>query len=63
MAVVRDYYSPEGCHIIVHDDCYRDKTSEETQAVIHRVSEIIWREEYRKHMEFQKIQTLGSKTV
>ncbi len=55
MAVVRDYYSPEGCHIIVHDDCYKDKTPEETQKVVSRVSEIILREEFRKHVELQRM--------
>ena len=57
MAVVRDYYSPEGCHIIVHDDCYKDKTPEETQKVVGKVSEIILREEFRKHVELQRMET------
>lgn len=56
MAIVRDYYSPEGCHIIVHDDYYINKTPEEQQAIISRVSELILREEFRKFTEQQRKQ-------
>lgn len=51
MAVVKDYYSPEGCHITVNDDCY--KPPEEQQAILKRVSELVLREEYRRFMESQ----------
>lgn len=43
MAVVQDYYSPEGCHIIVHDDCYRDLTPEENQSRKHNAEQIVLR--------------------
>lgn len=54
MAVVKDYYSPEGCHIIVYDDSY--KTPEEQKAIISRVSEMVLREEFRKFVEKQRKQ-------
>ncbi len=54
MAVVKDYFSPEGCHIIVHDDCYKDKTLEEVRAIVDRVSEIVLRAEYQKYIENRK---------
>lgn len=53
VAVVRDYYTPEGCHIIVHDDCYKDKTPEETQEIVDRVSKIVLQEEFRKFVQSQ----------
>lgn len=56
MAVVKDYYSPEGCHIIVHDDCY--KTPEEQKAIISRVSEMVLREEFRKFTEQRRKQQI-----
>lgn len=52
MAVVKDYYSPEGCHIMVYDDCY--KTPEEQRAIIRRVSELVLREEYRRFVESEQ---------
>lgn len=52
MAVVKDYYSPEGCHITVYDDCY--KTPEEQRAIIRRVSELVLREEYRRFVESEQ---------
>jgi hypothetical protein len=52
MAVVKDYYSPEGCHITVHDDCY--KSPEEQEEIIKRVSELVLREEYRRFVESQQ---------
>ncbi|MEY8265130.1 hypothetical protein AALA79_01935 [Lachnospiraceae bacterium 64-25] len=54
MAVVREYCSPEGCRITVHDDCYKDKTPEETQQIISRVSEIILRAEYARYIANQR---------
>ena len=51
MAVVQDYYTPQGCHIIVHDDFYRDITPEENKARLDRASGIVLREEFRKYME------------
>lgn len=54
MAIVQDYYSPEGCHIIVHDDCYRDISPEENTARLDRASEIVLREEFRRFMESQR---------
>ncbi len=51
MAVVQDYYSPEGCHIIVHDDFYRDITPEENKARFDRATKIVLREEFRKYLE------------
>ena len=54
MAIVKDYYSPEGCHIIVHDDCYRDITPEENQARFDRAAQIVLREEFRKFIESEK---------
>lgn len=51
MAIVQDYYSPEGCHIIVHDDFYKDITPEENKARFDRATQIVLREEFRKYME------------
>ncbi len=51
MAVVQDYYSPEGCHIIVHDDFYKDITPEENKARFDRATAIVLREEFRKYIE------------
>ncbi len=54
MAVVKDYYSPEGCHIIVHDDCYKDRTPEETQKIIDNVSRIELMAEFKRFIESQR---------
>lgn len=54
MAVVQDYYTPQGCHIIVHNDFYKDITPEENEARLNRASEIVIREEFRKYMESQR---------
>lgn len=51
MAIVKDYYSPEGCHIIVHDDFYRDISPEENQARLNRAAQIVLREEFRKFIQ------------
>lgn len=54
MAVVKDYYSPEGCHITVYDDCY--KSPEEQKTILEHVSKLVLREEYRRFMENQQVQ-------
>ncbi len=54
MAIVQDYYSPEGCHIIVHDDFYRNISPEENTARLDRATAIVLGEEFRKFMESQK---------
>lgn len=51
MAIVKDYYSPEGCHIIVHDDFYRNISPEENQARLNRAAQIVLREEFRKFIQ------------
>lgn len=51
MAVVQDYYSPEGCHIIVHDDCYRDLTPEENRSRRRRAEQIVLRADYVRYLE------------
>lgn len=54
MAIVLNYYSPEGCNIIVHDDCYRDISPEENEARLKRASEIVLRAEFEKFVKSQK---------
>lgn len=51
MAVVQDYYTPQGCHIVIHDDFYRDNTPEENKARFDRAAQIVLREEFRKYVE------------
>lgn len=48
MAVIRDYMNGP-CHIIVHDDSIRPP--EEVKQIIDRVSQIVYQEELRKHMQ------------
>ena len=52
MAVVKDYYSPEGCHIVVDDDCYA--TPEEQKAILSRVSKLVLQEEFRRFVQSQR---------
>ena len=54
MAIVLNYYSPEGCNIIVHDDCYRDISPEENEARLKRASEMVLRAEFEKFVKSQK---------
>ena len=51
MAIVQDYYSPEGCHIIVHDDFYKNITPEENEARLKRASEIVLRAEFERYLK------------
>lgn len=39
MAIVEDYYNG-ACHVIIHDDCCKDKTKEEIEATLKRIGEI-----------------------
>ena len=48
MGVIADYWNGP-CHIIVHDDCIQPP--EEVKKIIHRVSQIVYQEELRKHMQ------------
>lgn len=59
MAIVRDNYSPEGCHIQVDDSCYVNKTPEEIRAHIYNASLIVNREAFRIHMRAHKGRTSG----
>lgn len=61
MAIVRDYYSPEGCHILVGDDYYVNKTPEEIQVHIDTVSAIQIRESLRRYIESQRKQLLTNR--
>lgn len=61
MAIVRDYYRPEGCHILVGDDYYVNKTPEEIQAHINTVSAIQIRESLRRYIESQRKQLLTNR--
>lgn len=63
MAIVRDYCSPEGCHILAGDDYYVNKTPEEIQAHIDTVSAIQTRESRRRYIERQRKQLLKNKEV
>lgn len=63
MAIVRDYYSPEGCHILIDNSCYVNKTPEEKQAHIDTVSAIQIRESRRRYIEDQRKQLLKNKEV
>lgn len=54
MAIVKDYYSPEGCHIIVDDACY--KPPEEQKEILKYVSRLVIQEEYRRFMESRQAQ-------
>lgn len=51
MAIVKDYYSPEGCHIIVHDDYYKDITPEENKARLERAAQIVRRAEFERYIK------------
>lgn len=51
MAIVQDYYSPEGCHIIVHDDFYKNITPEENEARLKRASEIVLGAEFERYLK------------
>ncbi len=48
MGVIADYWNGP-CHIIVHDDCI--KPPEEVKQIVRRVSQIVYQEEFRKHMQ------------
>ncbi len=50
MAVIKDYFSETGCHIIIHDDCIV-KTQEEVDRIIDNVSQIIVNELLRQRSE------------
>lgn len=39
MAVVRDYYNG-ACHVIIHDDSYKNRTQEEINESLKRIGEI-----------------------
>ncbi|MCM1112178.1 MAG: hypothetical protein NC399_02870 [Muribaculum sp.] len=51
MAIVRDYQDGGHCRIIVHDDYFRDRSKEEVDAIIDRVSAIVIAEELRRSRE------------
>jgi len=48
MAVVREYMNGN-CRITVHDDSYINKSPEEVQAVIDRVSKLVIDEDFRRY--------------
>lgn len=50
MAVIEDYISSTGCHVIVHDDCIV-KTQEEVDRIIGNVSKIMLNEHLRKQAQ------------
>lgn len=50
MAVIKDYYSDTGCHIIVHDDDMV-KTKEEAQQIIDNLAQIVLNELLRQHAQ------------
>lgn len=52
MGVIADYWNGP-CHIIVHDDSIRPP--DEVKQIIHRVSQIVYQEELRKHMAEKNI--------
>lgn len=54
MAIVKDYYSPEGCHIIVHDDYYKDITPEENKARLERATQIVLQAEFERYLKSLK---------
>lgn len=61
MAIVRDYYSPEGCHILVDDSYYANKTPEEIQVHINIAFLEENREDFRRHTEARRKQFLKNK--
>ena len=54
MAIVKDYYSPEGCHIIVHDNYYKDITPEENKARLERATQIVLQAEFERYLKSLK---------
>jgi len=48
MAIIEEY-TRNGCTVRVHDDCIRPP--EEVKQIIKRVSQIVYSEEMRRHME------------
>lgn len=54
MAIVKDYFLPSGCHIIVHDDYYKSKTPEEVEQVIDNISNIVFNELLRQQAQDKK---------
>ena len=50
MAIIKDYISPRGCHIVVHDD-YMVKTREEAQKIIDNLSQIVVNELLRQQAQ------------
>lgn len=43
MAIVMEFTHPNGCHVVVRDDCYRDLTGEEVARRRHEISRAILR--------------------
>lgn len=48
MAVIKDYISPTGCHIIVHDDYIQPP--QEVEKIIQRVSDLVYQAAYAREM-------------
>lgn len=59
MAIVRDYITPEGCHIKIDNACYKDRTPEETKKILDRVSELVLREEFVRYVKAQRNENIG----
>lgn len=51
MAIVMEFTHPNGCHVIVRDDCYRDLTREEVARRRHEISRAILRVDREIQME------------
>ena len=51
MAIVQDYYSSEGCHIIAHDDFYVNITPEENKARLERASRVVLVAAYERYVK------------
>ncbi|MBD5395639.1 MAG: hypothetical protein HDR71_15570 [Lachnospiraceae bacterium] len=53
MAIIKDYISSSGCHIVVHDDCIV-KTQKEVDQIIDNVSRIMVNELLRQQAQEDK---------
>lgn len=50
MAIIADYYTESGCHVII-DDSARVKTQEERDAIWKRVTQIAYEGLLRQHLK------------
>lgn len=51
VAIVREFIHPNGAHVIVRDDCYRDLSEEEIERRRDEVRRVMAMIEYRRQQE------------